>query len=279
MFFQGGYMVWAFLGFLIFLVLIVFGGLRNYRKIPPEFADLANGLGITLTRAWISPGAGELALPVRYGSCYTGTYRDMATAICTVVDNEDGAKGTGLVFRFIRPLTLSFFCVVNIDPFTAETISDEYRDIYLKRIDTGIEALKAWAGDKDKAMMLLRGGDVYTRLEHLVGLIQTINGIGGAGPAGLRRAGFMVNDQGVALLVEEPAMLSRELVDEVYLLAQTLSGSGFGIPGGSFTVKSQGFKVLVMILVVLFMGFIIGVIIAGIFKLKITPIFSVWGLN
>jgi hypothetical protein len=270
--------VWAFLGFLIFLVLIVFAGLRDYRKIPPEFGNLANGLGITLVRTWATPGEDGVGSPFQYGSCYGGTYRDLAVVVSTVVDNKRGVMGTGLAFRFIRPLSLSLFCSLNIEPFTATTIQDEYRDIYLKRFDTGIEALKAWAGEKDKALMLIRGGDIYSRLEGLVGLIQAINEINRTSLAGLRRAGFVVNDEGVILLVKEPAMLNRELMDGAFLLAQAFSGSGFGMPRGSSKVESQGLKVLAMILVFLFMGFIIAVMIAGIFKLKISPVLSIWGL-
>jgi hypothetical protein len=187
--------------------------------------------------------------------------------------------GTGLAFHFIRPLCLSLFCALYIDPFMATMIQDEYWDIYLNRVDTGIEALKAWARGKDKAMMLLRGGDVYTRLDRLAGIIQTINGLDGAALPGLRRAGFMVNDQGITLLVTDPSMLNRELVEEAFLLAQALSGSGFCMSGRSTAAPGRGVKVLVIILMVLFMGFVIGVMIVGIFKVKIAPVLSVWGLN
>lgn len=261
-------MVWALLGFIGFLILIIFAGIRHCRNIPVEFKDLADDLGITLVRTWGFPGAGGAAAPVRFGPCYAGIYRGMAVAVCIVVDNEGGVRGTGLVFRFIRPLSLSLFCALHIDSFTAETIQDEYRDIYLNRVDTGIAVLKAWAGEKDKAMMLLRGGDVYVRLGGLAGLIQGINE---AGLPGLRRAGFMVNDQGVTLLVTEPAMLNRELVEEAFLLCQVLSGSAFGKPGGSAREDRRGFKVLAMIFLVLFLGFIIGVMITGILKLKTPP--------
>jgi hypothetical protein len=271
--------VWAFLGFLIFMFLIIFKGLRNYRKIPVEFGNLANSLGITLVRTWATPGEGGASSPFQYGPCYAGTYRDLAVAVSTVVGNEGGMMGTGLVFRFIRPLSVSLFCALDIDPFTAMTIRDEYRDIYLKRIDTGIMGLKAWAGDRGKAMMLLRGGDVYAHLERLAGLVAGINGFDDAALPDLRRAGFMVNDQGITLLVAEPAMLNREIVEEAFLLAQVLSSSGFGMPGGLVRVESHGFKVLAMILLVLFMGFIIGVMITGIWKLKLTPVLSVWGLD
>lgn len=269
-------MIWAFLGFLIFLVLIIFAGLRHCQQIPAEFANLASGLGMTLVRTGGPPGVGGPALPVRYGSCYAGNYQDLATTLCTVVDHERGVRGAALVFRFIRPLTLSLFCAVNIDPFTTETTPDEYRDIYLKRVNTGIEGLKAWAGEKDKATMLLRGGNVYTGLELLARLVQGINS---AGLPGLRRAGFMVNDHSVTLLVTEPALLNREFVEEAFLLAQVLSSSGFGKSGGSEKAESPGLKVLAMILLVLFMGFIIAVMIAGIFKVKITPVLSLWGFH
>jgi hypothetical protein len=268
--------IWAFLGFLIFLVLIIFAGVRHCRKIPAEFANLASGLGMTLVRTGGPAGVGGPASPFRYGPCYAASYRDLATALFTVVDNEGGVRGTGLAFRFIRPLSLSLFSAVNIDPFTAETIPDEYRDIYLKRVDTGIVALKAWAGEKDKATVLLRGSNVYTGLERLARLVQGINS---AGLPGLRRAGFMVNDHGVTLLVTEPALLNREFVEEAFLLAQVLSGSGFGKSYGSAKAESHGLKVLAMILLVLFMGFIIAVMIAGIFKVKITPVLSLWGFH
>lgn len=269
-------MVWVLLVFLIFILLIVFAGLQSYGQLPPDFADLANGLGITPVRTWRHPGVGGGALPVRYGSCYAGTYRDMEVAVFTVVDNDRGILGTGLTFRFIRPLSLSLFCSFHIDSFAATTIQDEYRDIYLKRVDTDIEDLKAWSGEKDKAMMLLRGGDVNTHLEHLTGLVQ---GGDREGLPGLRRAGFMVSDQGVSLFVTKSAMLNRELVDEAFLLTQALSGSGLGMPGGAARAESHGLKVLAMIFLILFMGFIIGVMIVGIFKLKITPILSILALN
>ena len=272
-------MVWAFLGFLVFLALIVVAGLRNYRKIPVELTKMASGLGIALVRTWATPGEGRAGSPFQYGPCYTGTYRDLAVAVSTVVDNERGVMGTGLAFHFIRPLCLSLFCALYIDPFMATMIQDEYWDIYLNRVDTGIEALKAWARGKDKAMMLLRGGDVYTRLDRLAGIIQTINGLDGAALPGLRRAGFMVNDQGITLLVTDPSMLNRELVEEAFLLAQALSGSGFCMSGRSTAAPGRGVKVLVIILMVLFMGFVIGVMIVGIFKVKIAPVLSVWGLN
>lgn len=275
-FLRGGFVVWAFLGFLIFLGLIIFAGLRNYRKIPVEFANVAHGLGITLERNWGFSSWDGAASPVRYGPCYTGTYRDLVVVISRTVDNEGRIIGTAFSLRLVRSLSLPLFGAFHIDPFASTIIADEYRDIYLKRVDAGIVGLKVWSSDQDKAMMLLQSGDVGTRLESLTTLLQRINS---TTLPGLPRAGFMVNDQVITLLVTDPAMLDRELVEGAFLLDQGLSGSGFGKPGGLVSAENRGSKVLAMMLLVLFMGFIIGVMVMGILKLKLPPVLSVWGLN
>ncbi len=273
-------MIWAFGGFLIFLVLIVCAGLRNCSRVPVEFSDLARDLGITLVRSWESPETGGAGSPIRYGPCYAAIYRELAITVATVVDHQGGVLGTGLSFRFMRPLSFPFFCALNVDPFAATMIRDEYRDIYQKRIETGIDTLKAWAGEKDKATLFLQSGDVRTRLERLAGLVLRSSGMENhAGLPGLPRAGFMINERGISLLVKEPVMLNHELVEAAFGLCRTFSGSGFTLPGRSVVTRGRGLKVWAIMLLLLFMGFIVGVMIMGILKIKIFPLLSVWGLN
>lgn len=268
-------MVWAFLGFLIFLILIVFAGLRNYRRVPAEFADLARDLGIALVRSWEPPETGGSGSAIRYGPCYAGVYRESAIKIATVVDHERDVLGAGLSFRFMRPLSFPFFCALNVDPFAATMIRDEYRDIYLKRIETGIDALKTWAGDKDKATRLLQSGDVHACLARLAGLVLGGSGMDDAGLPGLRRAGFMINDRGMSLLVKDPVMLKHELVEAAFELCHAFSGSGFTMPGRFVVTRGRGLNVWAIMLLILFMGFIVGVMIMGILKIKIFPLLSV----
>ncbi len=272
-------MVWVLLGFLICVVVIVFAGLRNYSRIPAEYAGLARDLGITLARTWESPETGGAGSPVRYGPCYAGVYQELTMAIATVVDHERGILGTGLIFRFMRPLSFPFFCVLNVDPFAATAIRDEYRDIYLKRVDTGIDTLKAWAGGKDKATRFLQSGDVRTCLERLASLVLRSGGIDDTGLPGLRRTGFVINDRGASLLVKEPVMINRELAEAAFELCRAFSGSSFTLPGRSVVTRGRGLKVWAIMLLLLFMGFIVGAMFTGILKIKIVPLLSVWGLN
>jgi len=254
-------MAWAFFAFLVFLTLILFLGWRNYGKIPPEFAGLARDLGITFKRTGYPRGTAGTVHPFIYGPCFEGTYRDMAVAVSTVVNAEEAVLGRRLTFSFTRPLGLSLFCASGIDFFSAAPVADEFRDIYLKRIDTGIAGLKAWAKEADKAMMFLRGGDVVTHLVHLTGHVKEINERDSANLPGLRRMGFMINDQGMTLLVTEPSLLTREVVEEAFLISQALSVSGHGVPGGSKTPDGPFFTGIMIFLVIAFIGFIIGVMI------------------
>jgi len=259
-------MVWVFSAFLVFLILILFFGWRHQGKIPQEFAGLTNDPGITFKRAvYPRRGAGTIP-PFIYGSCFEGIYRDTAVAASTVINAEDAVLGTRLTFSFTRPLTLSLFCASGIDIFSASPVADEFRDIYLKRIDTGITDLKAWAKETDKAMMLLRGGDAATHLEHLADHFRAINERDHANLPGLRRGGFMVNDQGVTLFTTASSLLTRELIEEAFRLSQALSAAGYGMPGRSKTSDGALIRGVMILLVIAFVGFIMGVMILGLLQ-------------
>jgi len=251
-------MAWAFLAFLLFLTLVLFAGWRNYGKVPPDLAVLASDLGITFKRAGYPRGTTGTVLPFIYGSCFEGTYRDMALAASTVINAEEAVLGRRLTFSFIRPLDLTLFCAFGIDAFSSTPVADEFRDIYLNRVDTDIAGLKAWAKETDKATMLLRGGDVAAQLGELTDCARAINELDSTNLPGLRRVGFMVNNQGITLYVTEPSLLTRELIEEAFRLSQALSAAGYGMPGGSKKPAGPFFRGIVIILVIAFIGFIMG---------------------
>lgn len=191
--------------------------------------------------------------------------------LSSVVNDQGSILGTSITFPFKRPLALSLFCAVNIAPFAATEIRDEYRDIYLKRVDTGVEVLKTWAKDKDKAGFLLRSGDVHEHLVRLSVYVQKINRSGAEDLNGLRQSGFVINDREVTLMVTNPAFLTRDIIEETYDLAQVLSGAGFGRSASVMPFERKGIILLAMVLLISFLLFILGAMIAGIFGLELTP--------
>lgn len=269
-------MAWAVLAFLAFLFLILFAGWRSNGKVPPEFADLANDPGITLKRAGYSRRSAGPASPFMYGPCFEGIWRDVPVVVSTVIDEEKTVLGRRLAFSFIRPLHLALFCAFDIDAFSSAPVADEYRDVYLKRIDTGVADLKAWAKEGNQAGMLLLAGDVAVRLQRLTGHVKAINQHVGANLPGLRRAGFMINDHEVVLFVTEPSLLTRELVDDACQLSQALSGFGYGAPGESKRPEGLFCRRVAIFLAIALIGFILGTMILKLLQREGVPYFGGW---
>ncbi len=269
-------MIWVFLAFLFFLAVIVFAGIRGGRKLPREIAATAERLGMTLKCKGDFSGWNGVRSSLRIGTVYAGMYRDLTAAVFTLVDHEGGKIGAALAFRFLHPLPFSLFSTFHLESFTTTEISDAYRDIYLEKIDAGVAGMKTWSREKDKTMMLLRSGDVGAHLKSLTDLLQRIDE---ASLPGLPRAGFVINDQGITLCVKDAALLDRELVERAYLLCRAVSGAGFGRPVGAVATEGRALKILATAFLVLFLGFIIGMMIMGILKMNISTLLSVRGLN
>ena len=251
---------------MFFCVIVV--GVIHYKRVPRELKHITESLGISLVRRWSIPDGAGSVLPFRTGPFFSGTYRDMPISITSMINADRDVLGIRVTFHFVRSLAASLFSAYRINPYTSQTIPDAYRDVYLQRIETEIAEMKLWAGNRDKAGRVLRGGDVPTRLARLCAVVDAGGNGTEQGVHDLPPPGFMINDRGVSVFVGEASTMTRELLDAVYDLAQVLDAAGDPDPGPAPTLKHGGPNIPVIILWVLFMIFIMGMIMAGIFEIE-----------
>ena len=107
-----------------------------------------------------------------------------------------------------------------------------------------------------------------TRLARLCAVVDARGNGTEQGFPNLPPPGFMINDRGVSVFAGEASTMTRELLDAAYDLAQVLDAAGDPGTGMAPTLKHGGPNIPVIILWVLFMIFIMGMMMAGIFEIE-----------
>ena len=173
-----------------------------------KFIDFAKNQGINLKKRWISEG-----FVWRY---FEGRYKGLRF-ICSKVMDGELHWGIKVKFFYSRPNNLGFCCKCKINPPITALYYKEHRDIFSRKVDTGIEGLRCFAVRKDPIEILFRQESVVQSINALKDILQ----ISDTSP--IHTNALLINDEFVVAFIRRGASVNlKHLMDTIYDLCTSL---------------------------------------------------------
>lgn len=209
---------WIVAGGVAFFVLALILALRKSREPPAELIQLAEEMGWGLKRSWGLPGGFGAVSLFGYGSYFQVSHRGLPLVFSPIID-EDGRKcGLRGSITLPRPLCLGLMVRTGIQYFFEGRMPDEWKGIFSEKVPLSLDGFEPWAGDREKAQLLLASAPVVTSLKALKRELDVMHQE--SGPSGV-----VLSDKTISLLLSEEHSLTGQIIERLCDVSHALNGS------------------------------------------------------